>query len=132
MLLHWYVCISMNTDPYIIYDISLETIWWVFSNTSSIVWIHLAIYEILANEAFSVTDGLISQFFVVTFVHSTYVHISLIQSFPTQLSLWKLVHWLWRYKLNEVCDILAHTFSFLTHLWMEWHWQLCLNPKHVI
>ena len=49
--------------------------------------IHLAIYEILANEAFIATDGLISQSFVVTFVHPTYVQIALIWGFPVQLSL---------------------------------------------
>jgi len=63
-----------------------------------------AIHEIFADKAFTVTDGLISQSFVVAFVHPTYVWIALIWGFPAQLSLWKLVHWLWRYKLNEVCD----------------------------
>jgi len=84
---YWYACISMNTDLHIIYDISLESVWWALSNASSIVWICLAIYEISANKAFAVTDGLISQLFVVTFVHSTYVQIALIQGFPVQLSL---------------------------------------------
>ena len=37
----------------------------------------LAVYEILANEAFIVTDDLISQLFVVAFVHPTYVQIAL-------------------------------------------------------
>ena len=63
-----------------------------------------AIYEILADKAFIATDGLISQSFVVAFVHPTYVQIALIWGFTSQLSLWKLVYWLWRYKLNEVCD----------------------------
>ena len=36
------------------------------------------IYEILADKAFKATDGLISQLFVVTFVHPTYVQIALI------------------------------------------------------
>ena len=49
--------------------------------------IHLAVHEILADKAFTATDGLISQSFVVTFVHSTYVWIALIQGFPGQLSL---------------------------------------------
>jgi len=49
--------------------------------------IYLAIHEILVNEAFTVTDGLISQLFVVAFVHSTYVWIALIWGFPAQLSL---------------------------------------------
>ena len=43
--------------------------------------IHSAIYEILANETFTVTDGLISQLFVVTFIHPTYIQIALIWSF---------------------------------------------------
>ena len=42
----------------------------------------LVIYEILVNEAFIVTDGLISWFFVVTFVYLTYVWIALIEGFP--------------------------------------------------
>jgi len=41
--------------------------------------IHLAIYEILANEDFTVTDSLISQLFVVDFVHPIYVWIALFQ-----------------------------------------------------
>ena len=64
------------------------------------------IYKILANRDFTVTDNLISQLFVVTFVHPTYVQIAFIWGFTVQFSLWKLVHWLWRYKLNEVCDTL--------------------------
>ena len=36
------------------------------------------IYKILADKAFKATDGLISQLFVVTFVHPTYVQIALI------------------------------------------------------
>ena len=62
------------------------------------------IHEILANKTFTVTNGLISWFFVVTFVHPTYMQIALIWGFPVQLSLRKSVHWLWRYKLNEVCN----------------------------
>jgi len=53
---------------------------------------------------FIVTDGLISQLFVVAFVHPAYVQIAIIWGFPVQLSLWKSVYWLWRYKLNKVCD----------------------------
>jgi len=113
MSLHWYACISINNYCFEIYYILLETIWWVLSNTSSIIWIHLAIHEILANKTFTVTDGLISQLFVVTFVHPIYVQISLIWSFPVQLSLWKSVHWLWRYKLNEVCDSIPVVASLL-------------------
>jgi len=92
MLLYWYACIYMNTGLYMRYHISLETVWWALSNTSSIMWICPAIHEILANKAFAVTNGLISQFFVVAFVHPTYVWIVLIWSFPAQLSLWKLVY----------------------------------------
>jgi len=51
------------------------------------VQIRSAIHEILANEAFTATDGLISQSFVVAFVHPTYVRIALIWGFPVQLSL---------------------------------------------
>jgi len=49
--------------------------------------IHLAIHEILANKAFIATDGLISQSFVIAFVHPTYVQIALIWGFTVQLSL---------------------------------------------
>ena len=38
------------------------------------------------------------------FCISAYVQIALIWGFPVQLSLWKSVYWLWRYKLNEVCN----------------------------
>jgi len=75
MLLYWYTCISMNTYCYVIYHISSETVWWVFPNTSLIIWICLAVHEILANKYFTVTDNLISQLFVVAFVHLTYVQI---------------------------------------------------------
>ena len=104
MSLHWYACISTNTYCFETHYILLGTDWWVLSNTSSIVWIHLAFHEILADKDFTATDVLISQSFVILFVHLTYVQIALIWSFLAQLSLWKLVHWLWRYKLNEVCD----------------------------
>jgi len=94
----------MNTYYYMIYHIPLETIWWALSNASLIMQICLVIYEILANKDFTFTDNLISQLFVVTFIHPVYVQIALIWNFTAQLSLWKLVYWLWRYKLNEVCD----------------------------
>jgi len=115
MLLCWYAYISTNTYHFETYHISLGTECWALSNASSIVQICLAIYEILADKAFIATDGLIYQSFVVTFVHLTYVQIALIWGFPTQLSLWKLVHLLWRYKLNEVCDsIFQILFLFLS------------------
>jgi len=80
--------------------------WWALSNASSIVQISSAVHEIFADKAFTATDGLISQSFVVAFVHPIYMQITLIWGFPVQLSLWKSVHWLWRYKLNKdkVCD----------------------------
>ena len=49
--------------------------------------IRSAVHEILADEAFTATDGLISQSFVVAFVHPAYVRIALIWDFPAQLSL---------------------------------------------
>jgi len=49
--------------------------------------IHSAIHEILADEAFTVTDDLISLLFVVAFVHPTYVQIALIWGFLEQLGL---------------------------------------------
>ena len=104
MLLHWYACISTNTYCFGTSHIPLETDWWALSNTSLTVRICSAIHEILADKAFTATDGLISQSFVVAFVHPAYVRIALIWGFPVQLSLWKSVYWLWRYKLNEVCD----------------------------
>ena len=104
MSLHWYACISMNTYCYVIYHILLKMVWWALSNTSLIMWICLVIHEILANKDFTVTNNMISQLFVVAFVHTTYVQIALIWDFIAQLSLWKLVYWLWRYKLNKVCD----------------------------
>ena len=108
MSLHWYACIYMNTYHYKIYYISLGMVWWELSNTSSIMWICLVIHEILANKDFTVTNDLISQLFVVSFVHPIYVQIALIWGFTVQLILWKLVYWLWRYKLNEVCDIVSY------------------------
>jgi len=49
--------------------------------------IHPVIHEILANKAFTVADGLISQLFIISFVHPAYVQIALIWSFTVQLSL---------------------------------------------
>ena len=49
--------------------------------------IRLAVHEIFADEAFTATDGLISQSFVVAFVHPTYMWIALIWGFLAQLSL---------------------------------------------
>ena len=47
----------------------------------------LACHEILADKAFTATDSLISQSFVVTFVPPIYVQIALIWDFLAQLSL---------------------------------------------
>ena len=140
MLLYWYACISMNTYCYEIYHISLEIIWWALPNASSIMQIHLVVHEILANKDFTVTDDLISQLFVITFVHPTYVQIAFIWGFSAQLSLWISVHLLWRYKLNKVCDIYyiisfcSRTFyNVLCNMWLcdMWPiydslWQLCV------
>ncbi len=49
--------------------------------------IHSAIPEILVDKALIATDGLISQSFVVAFVHPTYLWIAFILGFPVQLSL---------------------------------------------
>ena len=49
--------------------------------------IHLAVREILANKDFIVTNNLISQFFVIAFVHPIYMQIALIWGFLAQLSL---------------------------------------------
>ena len=49
--------------------------------------IRSAIHEILADKAFTATDVLISQSFVVAFVHPAYVRIALIWGFPVQLVL---------------------------------------------
>ena len=46
-----------------------------------------AIHEILVDQAFTDTDVLISQSFVVIFVHPIYMQIALIWGFPAQLSL---------------------------------------------
>ena len=115
MSLHWYACISTNTCCFEMHHISLETNWWAFSNASSIVRIHSAIHGILVDKAFIATDGLISQSFVVAFVHPAYVRIALIWGFPAQLILWKSVHWVWRYKLNEVCDIVSTNHEALVY-----------------
>ena len=115
MSLHWYACISTNTCCFEMHHISLETDWWALFNASLIVRIRSAVHEILVNKDFIVTNGLISQLFVVIFVHSIYMQIALIWGFPAQLSLWKLVHWLWRYKLNEVCDNHHHHHCYHHH-----------------
>jgi len=49
--------------------------------------IHPAVHEILTNGDFTVTDDLISQLFVATFVHPAYVQIAFIWGFPVQLGL---------------------------------------------
>jgi len=49
--------------------------------------IRLAVYKVLADKAFIATDGLISQSFIVAFVHHTYMQIALIWGIPAQLSL---------------------------------------------
>jgi len=51
------------------------------------VQIRSAVHEILADKSFTATDGLISQSFVVAFVHPTYVQIALIWGFPVKLGL---------------------------------------------
>ena len=130
MSLHWYACISTNTCLFETHHISLETDWWALPNASLIVWIRSAVHEILANKAFTAIDGLISQSFVVTFVHPAHMRIALIWGIPVQLSLWKSVHWLWRYNLNEVCDrLLVYQISsyFSSSLFSQSLWLvLCL------
>jgi len=49
--------------------------------------IRSAVHEISVNKAFTATNGLISQLFVVAFVPSVYMQIALIWSFSVQLSL---------------------------------------------
>ena len=44
---------------------------------SSTMQIHSVFHEILVDKAFTATDGLISQLFVITFVHPIYVRIAL-------------------------------------------------------
>ena len=81
-----------------------------------------AVHDILADEAFTATDGLIFQSFVVTLVPPTYVQIALIWGFLVQLGLGKSVHWLWRYKLNEVCNTnnkINGVFSLFNHFGFE-------------
>jgi len=51
------------------------------------VQICLSIHKILADKAFTATDGLVSQSFVIAFVHPTCMWIALIWGFPAQLSL---------------------------------------------
>ena len=104
MSLLWYACIFTNTYYFEALHILLEMNWWALSNASLIVRIRSAVHEIFADKAFTATDGLISQSFVVAFVYLAHMRIALICGFPAQLSLWKSAHWLWRYKLNEVCD----------------------------
>jgi len=87
MSLYWYACIFMNTYYYVIYYILLEIVWWALSNTSLIMQICPVVHEILANKDFTVTDDLISQLFVITFVHLTYMQIALIWGFTVQFSL---------------------------------------------
>ena len=67
------------------HHISLETDWWALSNASSIVQTWSAIHEILADKAFIATDGLISQSFVVTFVHPTHMRIASFGAFQCNL-----------------------------------------------
>jgi len=49
--------------------------------------IRSAVCDILADEAFTATNGLISQSFVVAFIHPIHMWIALIWGFPEQLSL---------------------------------------------
>ena len=124
MSLHWYACISTNTYHFEMHHILLEMDWWALSNASLIMRIHSAIHEILADKAFTATDGLISQSFVVAFVYPIYVRIVLIWGFLVQLGLWKSVHWLWRYKLNEVCDTYSFTYHYLQYYYYLFYY-LC-------
>ena len=85
-----------------------------------------AIHEILADKAFTATDGLISQSFVVAFVHLIYMWIAFIWGFPVQLGLWNSVHLLWRYKLNEVCDIYKIVVREKEVMW-QYHLSIVVN-----
>ena len=52
------------------YDILLQTVLLVYFNTSVIIEIHSVVSEII----FVVTNGLISQYYIVFFVHPIYVN----------------------------------------------------------
>ena len=91
MLLYLYTCVFINTDLHMIYDILLETIWWVLSNTCLIVRIYSVFSEIIANETCSYWWSDIS-IYVVTFVYLACVQIALIWGFPVQLGLQELVY----------------------------------------
>ena len=49
----------MNTNLFMMYDMSLETIWWAISNTSLIIEICLVILEIMPMKLV-ITDDVIS------------------------------------------------------------------------
>ena len=55
------------------------------SQRKLIMQIHLAVHEILADKAFTATDVLISQSFVVAFVHPIYVQIASFRAFQRNL-----------------------------------------------
>ena len=85
--------------PYIIRNYSMTT----FQYKSNHVNLSSCSWDISKQSLYSCWWP-ISRLFVVTFLYPTYIQIALIWDFIKQLSLWKLVHWLWKYKLNEVCN----------------------------
>ena len=114
----------------------------MLSNTSLIVWIHPAIHKISADKTFTVTDSLISQFFVVTFIHPIYVWIALFWSFLVQLSLWqgkiimmlRFIRTIISYTsspLNSTCSSHMIPFSAILVLWNSWIHVCFLNSSDV-
>ena len=97
--MYLYEYLSLCNIPYIIGNSLMSTFQYKFNcvNLSSCLW------DISKQRFYSYRWPNI-WLFVVAFVYPTYVQIALIPGFTVQLSLWKLVHWLWKYKLNEVCD----------------------------
>ena len=127
MLLYWYPCISINTDCFGIYHISLKMVWWVLSNTSLIVWICLAIHEILANKTFTVANGLISQLFVVTFIHLTFGAFQYNLAYENQFTDGRDTSWIkfvtswYDLQLQLVCCI---STSYTGHIFQNETWRL--------
>ena len=128
MSLYWYACISTNTYYFGMYYILLEMNWWALYDASSIIWIYSAIHEILANEAFTATDGLISQLFIVAFVHPTYMRIALIWGFPAQLSSCGDTSWI-KFVTRSTCIINLYCMRNICGLNCGLHTCYNLGPK---
>ena len=116
--MYLYEYLSLWDIQYIIRNSLISTFQYKFNYKSVQLFIRYQLIKLLYL--------LMAWYFIVAFIYPTYMWIALIWGFLSQLSLWKSIYYLWRYKLNEVCDTpslicnLGILFNLMnTHIYLQ-------------